>query len=545
MSTVDKDENAEANANANAKQVEETTGPGTSEMGRPVEGIVLEQVSPVQGDLFDEVSPVEGIVSESPGETQEPTSPANTVSKPSLRSQSSLRSQRSLVLDAEQTVGSPEEMEQSRKQRAQLRDLEVQVLLGYAEGDAPKLSHLLSLRSLMGIITGSIVVCAGFASWPMKNPMDDPDHWWECMLQCATIWSLATAAFLITTMCSVMIGNFQLLPVKNFVIVFFSGACGIVGWWSAYYAVWVKAFDMPYPAPWHGGTSGPVAFFLMAGMVWFTFPKTWRRDKRFQRQMLWMFLCLFLSLVSIVTYWILMVAFFFWPKDYQWILAFAVPVVREVSVYFVTKTGCKAADNDNLFVVLVLQHGVLCTHALFLSVCMMALSTDATNVILLALDFCNNLYLCYVVLRNHKHEEEARRAKCIDALFTMLLSEVLELFIPLAYLVCFLVAFNGPNKSVLGNIGAERWQYGKVENDEVGSAVTIILVFAGIDALSLVISAAALWLLRGINLWTFFLYMQKELGFVLTVQQAWALEQQFCTIALGCAMDATFSGDWW
>lgn len=436
----------------------------------------------------------------------------------------------SIVKEMWQT--SIETMRQLQQDRACRRKQDIQDLLGDVPGVGPELNQLHGFRCLLGIAVGMIVVTAGFASWPMKNPINHPDRWWECMLQCATIWTGITALFLTMTMGAILLGNFQLLPVRTLIIVSLTGSFVILSWWSMYYALWVPVLHLPYPAPWIGGTSGPLAFFAMAAAVCVTFPKAWRKDYAFWRQCLWMFACLSFYIITNITYWCLAGAFYFcnkyWPH-LQWVLAFFVPVVRKMGVKLVTRTGLKAAGTNDVLVEIVLQHGVVCLNALFLSVCMTALARFETTVILLAIDFLMNLHSCYRVIQTG----------CGKTLLVMLLKESLQILLPLAYLVCFLVAFYGPNAHVLGNIKAEKWQYGKVDDDKVGEVVVRILVLAGLEALSLVIFTVAVWKFKRINVWKFFLYMQREMGFAFAAQQAFFLEQQFCTIAIGCAMDVT------
>ena len=41
-----------------------------------------------------------------------------------------------------------------------------------------------------------------------------------------------------------------------------------------------------------------------------------------------------------------------------------------------------------------------------------------------------------------------------------------------------------------------------------------------------------------------YLYQQKEFGLVLAIQQAYILENMFCSSVLGCATDLTFKFPW-
>jgi len=95
---------------------------------------------------------------------------------------------------------------------------------------------------------------------------------------------------------------------------------------------------------------------------------------------------------------------------------------------------------------------------------------------------------------------------------------------------------------VLGNVRANRWQYSAVT--DLDAAIEGTLLMITLDAVSLVMTSIALKCLCGINMWQIFLYMSKELAVPMVVQQVWVMQTQFCVIAIGCAMDATFKFDW-
>merc|ERR1711879_1144608 len=91
----------------------------------------------------------------------------------------------------------------------------------------------------------------------------------------------------------------------------------------------------------------------------------------------------------------------------------------------------------------------------------------------------------------------ATRAACRERLLMLIMSELLELLIPLAYLFCWLLSFYGLNSKVMGNVQSSRWRY--VAVDDPAPVVYNVLAFAGADAMSLVINTTALWKVRQVN----------------------------------------------
>lgn len=434
---------------------------------------------------------------------------------------------------------------QATRSRSRNSELCAMVFASEETVAAPSVHPKFVFCSILGTIFGMGMVFAGFASWPMKDPIAHPENWWECMLQCATIWTCVTAVYVTSIAYSILLGDFGLLPIKAFLIVCALGSTSVLLLWCGYYAVWVLALGLPYPGPWHGAIAGIGSLASMSCSVWITFPRAWRQDAAFRRKMPWMLAHFFAVVCVILVYWGVMVVFAIardaFP-EYQWLLTFAIPLVKEGGVHAVLAIGRRAAGRSDKMTDLVLQHLVVCNHTLFISVCMTSVASATSMYLLLGLDSAGNILLGVKVWRLHGAEGEKKRAACVEALMGMLLSEISELILPLAYLACFLVAYQGPNAEVLGNVRANRWQYSAVT--DLDAAIEGTLLMITLDAVSLVMTSIALKCLCGINMWQIFLYMSKELAVPMVVQQVWVMQTQFCVIAIGCAMDATFKFDW-
>ena len=124
----------------------------------------------------------------------------------------------------------------------------------------------------------------------------------------------------------------------------------------------------------------------------------------------------------------------------------------------------------------------------------------------------------------------------------LVIGESLEIIIPLAYLLCFVAAFYGPNADILGNVKNGYWQYQAV--DDLWGTVSNLLFLVTFDFISLVIAGIFLFISSNINLFHVYLHLMKEYGVVFSIHQAYLLEYLFCTIAIACAFDFTFQFDW-
>ena len=170
------------------------------------------------------------------------------------------------------------------------------------------------------------------------------------------------------------------------------------------------------------------------------------------------------------------------------------------------------------------------------------LATDLTLYILLGIDFVINFYFVIRAFRTKRNPTEENVEKLMQSVQILVIGESLEIIIPLAYLLCFVAAFYGPNADILGNVKNGYWQYQAV--DDLWGTVSNLLFLVTFDFISLVIAGIFLFISSNINLFHVYLHLMKEYGVVFSIHQAYLLEYLFCTIAIACAFDFTFQFDW-
>ena len=111
--------------------------------------------------------------------------------------------------------------------------------------------------------------------------------------------------------------------------------------------------------------------------------------------------------------------------------------------------------------------------------------------------------------------------KQIGLLQELVISEMVEVVIPLTYLLTFIVAYYGPNTELIGNVRNGYWQYTKT--DDVGHTIEYVFMFFLVDVFSLIISATLLWCFCRINFYRAYSEIMKEFGIAFTIQMGSAL----------------------
>ena len=141
------------------------------------------------------------------------------------------------------------------------------------------------------------------------------------------------------------------------------------------------------------------------------------------------------------------------------------------------------------------------------------MATLTTSAIILGSDFFINIltgfWLVYTRLKNSKQVERQIRLAQI-----LVINEMVEFMVPISYLLCFTVAYYGPNAELFGNVKSSYWHYSAVE--DFSYVIEAVLTFFAIDLGSTIITALVLWKVCRVNVCQIYFALQKDYGIVFT-----------------------------
>ena len=103
------------------------------------------------------------------------------------------------------------------------------------------------------------------------------------------------------------------------------------------------------------------------------------------------------------------------------------------------------------------------------------------------------------------------------------LAERIETLVPLSYIICFAIAYYGPNAEILGSVKMNLWQYKPVQ--DIGSYMTNLAMLFAVDFMSLIINGVVLKMTCNINMWKVLQKTQSEFWILIAVQQAYILNE--------------------
>ena len=367
-----------------------------------------------------------------------------------------------------------------------------------------------------------LALCVLFSSpvllLPQHNSIIHPDYWYEIMIVGCLSFGL-TQTFDTMMACKFYFKVDSMISLRVFIYLYLVGAISWIFAYSMTYLVWTVLCGYNHPLPLSLAVS--YIWFLVhyiALYILFTRELSIRDDfrKKIRAFNVSRVYVLFIGAqFEAVT-----LLFNILPSEIQWILAFLLPLLREINIRMLTNILLLSPSVDDQngsgqMLILIGSHSV---HLLYVSIKMSHTTTQITSCLILIIDLILNLYSCKDIIRLHKvigqenEENLVHRATIKQHLVRLILVETLEALVPLAYVITILIAYYGPNANILGNIGNSQWQYEAIP--DIRRLIENLTLMFVIDICGAIIVGLLLWKMCSINV------MRKAIE---VIQDYWAI----------------------
>ena len=277
------------------------------------------------------------------------------------------------------------------------------------------------------------------------------------------------------------------------------------------YVVWTTWWKQKHPMPLNYFLCNSLSFWIMQGTLWIHIPKL---EKKKSMESYRKFL---LSQIVIngcfLGYSGMGYALDNMCIDYQWILAIFFALIRELNQKILSRVCCQISKGNQQWIKISAWHWMAAVNSFFLTVAISSVATVATSYLMLTIDFLVNMYLCFQIIWKCRKNNNALNEEIMLHLNELVLNEKLEAVIPVGYCLCYLMAYYGPNKTILGNVA---------ESDVEKTMQMTGLLFL-LDVSSLLVSSTFLWVFCKINLFKVYLKSQKKLWWIMASQEAYLL----------------------
>ena len=164
----------------------------------------------------------------------------------------------------------------------------------------------------------------------------------------------------------------------------------------------------------------------------------------------------------------------------QCVIAVLISIAESCTVLAFSKVMKKMVGTDNEKADVLVTVAISITYGLFSAIVLID-ATITTTVATVVVEFLIQLRMTYQIVKLQRQvvvleDEQARMAKQ-KAILKLVLSELMEGLIPVAYAIGFAMAYYGPNGYLLGNVKGGEWHF-KAVDDESSTFTIMFLMFA-------------------------------------------------------------------
>ena len=351
------------------------------------------------------------------------------------------------------------------------------------------------------VIVICILISSPILTYPQHDSLVHPEYWYEGMITGSLGFALPLTFDTIIA-CKFYFRIDCMVSCRVFIVLYLMTISAFICTFMSSYLIWTVGLGYSHPIP----LLGVLAFIPYGAQyvtLYFLFPSEFslridikKKIRAFNISRVW---------ASFIDFQFKSFTFLFslLPSEWQWILAFLLPLLRKLNLFVMNAIMIKQADVEDGSGKTTVLIGINTYHALYLAISIGHRATETTSCFILAIDFIINLYSCYRIIKMHQTIEPDAIQNAIivaekeDKLTTVILVETLEILVPLVYVTTVLIAYYGPNAQILGNIGNSYWQYEAI--DDIGTLVIALILMFVVDTCSAIISGVILWKLCDIN----------------------------------------------
>ena len=197
------------------------------------------------------------------------------------------------------------------------------------------------------------------------------------------------------------------------------------------------------------------------------------------------------------------------PSGFQWIMAFLLPLQRELNLWVLVKILKKNLSSENYkahSLILELTPTIIINlyHAFWISIIITSRLSSTTENLILAADFIINIYNTIKIIRLQRKTSSNGPIECQSIKITKMKDtyelfgvEMIEALTPIVFMTTFLIAYHGPNAEIIGGVKMNLWQHTPMEDLPSFSKDLILMFF--VELMASIISGILLWKFASIN----------------------------------------------
>jgi hypothetical protein len=323
---------------------------------------------------------------------------------------------------------------------------------------------------------------------PKHNVITFPEYWYELPIS-FIIENFFGKSLLVVFSSSILFNTSYTLSWKAFWYIFVCISLSYMCPYVLINVIWIYGGKYSPPVPFVGYICGVFGYLGSCVSLYTVFPLSWHKDEKTKKRLKALLTLVMLFGLTSVEYLIISFILSAIPRTYQWILAIFFPLTKHATEKVVLNVAYVASGRKDDSTKFVASCIVVTGYKIFLVLSVKSSSSDATNYTILISEFLINMYLCLKIILLHHKGKESKLGK--EILNKLVLKETIEFMVPLTYIGTFLMAYYGPNGSLIGSIRNSFWHYKEVT--DVEKLIWHTSLFCIIDGLSAIIASILLW----------------------------------------------------
>ena len=335
---------------------------------------------------------------------------------------------------------------------------------------------------------------------PQHDAIKNPEFWYEGIIAVQFSYTIVTT---VATMmeCKILFNFNHFFSIKKFGIMYCTLMLSQILLIFTYYLIFVLYLNYNPPMPF-SGLIGYLSFFISLVALWFVMPHE-KRFKAKQRKQYKIYVAykLFNNFVVNNVWLVFTIMFKKTPSDVQWILGFAIPVIRETFSWLRRTVLHIAFDETRSNLLELIRNNIV--FASYVTMGLGTFVTEPTGYVILSVDFAMNVWTAIKISRTHKKinpnliSNEKLMMDLKYNLSELALVEIIEFVVPINYIVTLVIAMYGPNSLILGNYGNGYWQFRPIESLDKYVKGAFEMFF--VDCCSFFVGSCILWRFCSIN----------------------------------------------
>ena len=309
------------------------------------------------------------------------------------------------------------------------------------------------------------------------------------------------------------------------------------------YIVWTVYLGLNFPIPYGPIVTSLPTWIAFQVCLWFFLPSELLRKKDFKRKLriyvgyfLWFVVTL--SLVEVLSY-----LFFNLPANMQFLVPFMIAACREVDSRIRSKIVEKMMGELGEPAYALLDVTVNGQYAFFITI-RLADAESATVFTVVAIDLILHLRLTYQIINENRKvavENDGENTRKMLRIVQLVLSELLEGFIPIIHGMCIAMQYHGPNANLFSNIGSNYWGTKIEDLSLVYKSMMILFTF---DTISVITTSLLLWIAIRVNMLREFDRVLRKYWVFMFVKFAGSQISYLAMSDINCGVDTSGNFRW-